>query len=155
MKLQTALCVWRPMLPSCPQPSQATGHWNKSPPETMETPLHACKVMLAEVPTPSFGFLPRLHGPSACDGHSVLPQGGPLARRLIAVLKRKQVTAWDLVLSSCLWTTTLNYTASCQYMSQCIEVPNQHLCTHQTDSRPKMTEGQICFYMTTFILTLQ
>jgi hypothetical protein len=107
LKLQATPCVWRPMLSGYLQPPQATGHWYKSPSEARETPLHACKVMHAAVPTPAFGFLPHLHWPSACGGHSALLQEGPLARWLLAMLKRKQLTAWDLVLTSCLWKACL------------------------------------------------
>ena len=118
MMLHTALTVWRLSLSDCLQFPQATvphpvlhlpsmqhapsvpvnipsllletGHWTLPPMKAVPcTPSH--KVYTA------LGSLPIISWHSACS-----------LGWLLAVLKRKQATAWDLVLTSCLWPADLS-----------------------------------------------
>ena len=118
MMLHTALTVWRLSLPDCLQFPQATvphpmlhlpsmqhapsapvnipslpletGHWTLPPMKAVPcSPPHKIYTALGSLPIISW--------------HSACPLGW-----LLAVLKRKQAAAWDLVLTSCLWPADLS-----------------------------------------------
>jgi hypothetical protein len=121
--LHTALTVWRLSLSDCRQFPQATvpypmlhppsmqhtpsvpvnipsllletGHWTLPPMKAVPT-----NTALGSLPTIRWQLLGSL---LVISWHGACPLGW-----LLAVLKRKQTTAWDLILTSCLWPADLS-----------------------------------------------
>jgi hypothetical protein len=131
--LHTALRVWR-TLPDCLQSTQATvpssrhpypmqhapsvpvnspslllekGHWTQPPMKAVSlcapSTAHMCVSAHKVTSDTALASFPIISWQSAC------PFGW-----LVAVLKRKQATAWDLVLTSCLWLANLLAATSCK-----------------------------------------
>ena len=144
--LHTSLTVWRLLLTDCLQFPQATvphpmlhlpsmqhapsvpvnpslpletGHWTLPPMKAVSLcapPAHECVPPHNVTDKTALGSLPIISWHSAC------PLGW-----LLALLKRKQATAWDLVLTSCLWPADLlaatawdlvltSYSAACRFV---------------------------------------
>ena len=136
MMLHTALTVWRRSLPDCLQFPQATvpqlslhlpsmqhassvtvnipsllletGHWTLSPMKAVSLcapSAYEC-VSTHNVTAMALGYLPIISWHSSC------PLGW-----LFVMLKRKQATAWELVLTSCLWPADLSAATACDLFS--------------------------------------
>jgi hypothetical protein len=121
MMLHIALTVWRLSLSNCLQFPQATvPHPMLHPPFMQHAPSATVNPSLL-LETGHWTLPPMKDGPNTALGslltihwqllgslliiswRSACPLGW-----LLAVLKRKQATAWDLVLTSCLWPADLS-----------------------------------------------
>jgi hypothetical protein len=113
MMLHTALTVWRLSLPDCLQFPQATvPHPMPHLPSMQHAPCVPVNIPSLPLETGHWTLPPMMAVPCASSPkvhtalgslpiiswHSACPLGW-----LLALLKRKQATAWDLVLTSCLW----------------------------------------------------